>query len=99
VPADLLEEVFELNMQLEEMRQNRKMGEESPELEASLSQAKKKFDELLDAVDLDLRAQWQLWDAGEIAARQTAQKKMVGLLDRRHYLSNLLRDVNEILGA
>ena len=32
-PADLLEEVFELNMQLEEMRDARKAGEESPEIE------------------------------------------------------------------
>ena len=32
VPADLLEEVFELNMQLEEMRMARKMGETDPEL-------------------------------------------------------------------
>jgi molecular chaperone HscB len=30
VPADLLEEVFELNMQLEELRQNQKMGEDDP---------------------------------------------------------------------
>ena len=35
VPADLLEEVFELNMQLEEMRMAHKMGEdEDPELQA-----------------------------------------------------------------
>src|SRR5271157_2067702 len=36
-PADLLEEVFELNMQLEEMRMARKMGEEDPDPQASLS--------------------------------------------------------------
>ena len=41
VPADLLEEVFELNMQLEEMRMARKMGEDDPELQASLEQAKR----------------------------------------------------------
>src|ERR1700690_3741387 len=69
VPADLLEEVFELNMQLEEMRMARKMGEEDPALEASLSEAKKKFDGLLADVDDDLRAQWQAWDAGGKAAR------------------------------
>ena len=42
VPADLLEEVFDLNMQLEEMRMARKMGETDPELQSSLEQAKKK---------------------------------------------------------
>jgi molecular chaperone HscB len=98
VPADLLEEVFELNMQLEEMRSARKMGEEDPELQASLSEAKKKFQGLLDAVDKDLRIEWTAWDEGNEAARGVAQNKMVALLDRRRYLSNLLRDVNETLG-
>ena len=32
VPPDLLEEVFELNMQLEELRVNKKMGEDDPAL-------------------------------------------------------------------
>ena len=98
-PADLLEEVFELNMQLEEMRMARKTGEEDPQLQASLEQAKRKFDGLLDEVDLDLRTQWQVWDEGDLSARHAAQKTMVALLDRRRYLSNLVRDVTETLGA
>src|SRR5690349_368978 len=36
VPPDLLEEVFELNMQLEELRANKKVGEEDPALIAEL---------------------------------------------------------------
>ncbi|MGA2809187.1 MAG: Fe-S protein assembly co-chaperone HscB [Terracidiphilus sp.] len=113
VPADLLEEVFELNMQLEEMRMARKMGEEdpalhtndqdlssgTPALEASLTEAKEKFEGLLEAVDEDLRVQWEAWDLGDDTARRAAQKKMVALLDRRRYLSNLVRDVTETLGA
>jgi molecular chaperone HscB len=51
------------------------------------------------AVDRDLRTEWQLWDAGNESARQAAQKRMVALLDRRRYLSNLVRDVTETLGA
>jgi molecular chaperone HscB len=98
VPADLLEEVFELNMQLEEMRAARKAGEEDPELQASLTEAKKKFHALLEAVDKDLRVEWTAWDEGDEGARGIAQDKMVALLDRRRYLSNLLRDVNETLG-
>jgi len=99
VPADLLEEAFELNMQLEEMRMAHKMGEEDPQLHADLEQAKKKFEGLLAAVDENLRAQWQVWDAGDEAARQTAQQTMVALLDRRRYVRNLVRDVTETLGA
>ena len=97
VPADLLEEVFELNMQLEEMRMARKLGDEDPALEASLEQAREKFTGLLQAVDQDLRAEWKAWDAGKESARAASQKKMVALLDRRRYLSNLVRDVTETL--
>ena len=98
-PADLLEEVFELNMQLEEMHMTRQMGEEDKATEQSLSEARKKFEGLLDEVDRDLRAQWKTWDEGNETARQAAQKQMVALLDRRRYLSNLVREVNETLGS
>jgi molecular chaperone HscB len=99
VPADLLEEVFELNMQLEEMRTARKMGETDPILQADMEQAKKKFEGLLGDVDDDLHGQWQVWDEGDAAVRLAAQTTMVALLDRRRYLSNLVRDVTETLGA
>jgi molecular chaperone HscB len=99
VPSDLLEEAFELNMQLEEMRMARKMGEEDPQLQADLEAARKKYTVLLEAVDGDLRAAWTAWDESDKAARRLEQKKMVGLLDRRRYLSNLVRDVNEVLDA
>ena len=97
VPADLLEEAFELNMQLEEMRMAVKVGAADPELQASLIAANAKFTLLLAAVDSDLRTEWNAWDAGNEATRKATQKKMVALLDRRRYLSNLVRDVNEVL--
>jgi molecular chaperone HscB len=99
IPADLLEEVFDLNMQLEEMRGLRKRGGADPELQSSLAKAKKKFDRLLGETDMDLRAEWLAWDEGDQAARLAAQDRMVALLDRRRYLSNLVRDVTETLGA
>jgi len=98
VPADLLEEVFELNMQLEEMRMAHKVGDEDdPELKQSLMQAQKKFEALRDAVDRDIQAQWDAWDSGRESARRAAQQAMVSLLDRRRYLSNLVRDVTDTL--
>ena len=97
VPADLLEEAFDLNMQLEEMRMSKKMGDNDPELQSSLEQAKKKFDGLLDEVDSNLRAQWQVWDNSDGAIRKESEKKMVSLLDRRRYINNLVRDVTETL--
>jgi molecular chaperone HscB len=98
VPTGLLEEVFDLNMQLEEMRMAKKMGQEDSELKESLRKDKVKSEGLMNAVDRDLRAQWAIWDAGDAEARQTAQCAMVALLDRRRYLSNMVRDVTEILG-
>jgi molecular chaperone HscB len=86
-------------MQLEEMRAASKAGEEDPELQAGLEQAKRRFDGLLVEVDQHLRTQWQAWDEGDAAARASAQRRMVALLDRRRYLSNLVRDVTETLGA
>jgi molecular chaperone HscB len=93
-PADLLEEVFELNMQLEELR----MGDEDAGLRQSLSEARKKFLSLEDEVDEQLHAQWTAWDEGDAPAREAAQKTMIALLDRRRYLSNLVREVTETLG-
>jgi molecular chaperone HscB len=107
VPADLLEEVFELNMQLEEMRMTRKMGEDDPSLRADLEKAKTQFEAQLHSVDKDLQALWAEWDATldekvSIAATNadtnSVKEKMVALLDRRRYLRNLVRDVNDALG-
>lgn len=99
VPPDLLEEVFELNMQLEEMRAAKKIGETDEQLQADLEAAKTKFDGLLEEVDRDLRSQWKIWDKNDTAAREAAKDAMVRLLDRRRYLRNLVRDVSEALGA
>ena len=97
VPPDLLEEAFDLNMQLEEMRMSRKTGGTDTALQADLEQAKKKFNHMLDNVDSDLRAQWAVWDSGDENARKDSEKKMVSLLDRRRYINNLVRDVTDTL--
>jgi len=99
VPADLLEEVFDLNMQLEELRMAHKAGGSDPGLEKNLTEAKLKFEGLLAGVNGDLHSAWTVWDDGEEAERKAAQKKMVALLDRRRYLSNLVHEVTEALGA
>jgi molecular chaperone HscB len=98
-PADLLEEVFELNMQLEEMRMNQKMGEEDAALQSDLTAARTRFEDLLAAVDADLAAKGAAWDAGDAAIRAKAAAEMAALLDRRRYLRNLVRDVNEVLST
>jgi molecular chaperone HscB len=102
VPADLLEEVFELNMQLEELRQNQKLGEDDPQLRRDLESAKNQFASQLSALDEQVRSQWSAWDAAweqNNEARKTAAKEaMTALLQRRTYLHNLVRDVDQTLG-
>ena len=101
VPEDLLEEAFELNMQLEEMRAAKKMGDDDPQLRSELQRAKADFDAKLAATDADLtqlHAQWDAAvDAGDPARKAGARDGMVALLNRRSYLRNLVRDVNDAL--
>ena len=75
------------------------MGEEDPALEAEPCPSQEKIRRSGIRCRRDLRRQWNLWDEGDEAARLAAQKAMVALLDRRRYLSNLVRDVTETLGA
>jgi molecular chaperone HscB len=101
VPPDLLEEAFELNMQLEEMRAAKKFGEDDPQLRKDLLAAKSTFDEKMAATQAELEELWARWDAAvdadDDAAKAAARDAMVALLNRRSYLRNLVRDVNEAL--
>jgi molecular chaperone HscB len=103
VPPDMLEEVFELNMQLEEMRMTRKMGEDDPQLRQDLEKARADFASQLAASDSNLKELWTRWDAAlDADSPQDTDKikdDMVALLDRRRYIRNLVRDVNEALDA
>jgi molecular chaperone HscB len=102
VPPELLEEVFELNMQLQEMRAAKQMGEDEPELRRDLMTAKDAFDAKMVETQAELDGLWSAWDAGvdagDEAAKATAKDAMVELLNKRSYLRNLVRDVNEALG-
>ncbi len=101
VPPDLLEEVFELNMQLEEMRAAKKMGEDDPQLKKDLAAAKQNFDSQLAGLQAQLEGLWAAWDKAfrddDAAAKNAAKGNMVELLNRRSYIRNLVRDVNEVL--
>ncbi len=101
VPPELLEEVFELNMQLQEMRMARQMGEDEPELRRDLMTAKDAFDARMVETQAELESLWARWDgavdSGDEAAKTSAREAMVVLLNKRSYLRNLVRDVNEAL--
>src|ERR1700684_3710930 len=63
VPPDLLEEAFEFNMQLEEMRMAKKMGEDDPQTRKHIEAAKRDFDAKLAATDAELAGLHTQWDA------------------------------------
>jgi molecular chaperone HscB len=107
VPPDLLEEVFELNMQLEEARMNKKMGEPDRSLNAELRVTKKNLQAKYDVMMEELHGAWNAWDAlverseqgGNVLEedRVAVRDTMVGILNRRSYVRNLLRDIEEVL--
>ena len=101
VPPDMLEEVFELNMQLEELRMNQRMGEQDPDLIGQLEEQKKSLQQKLATVDQELRSGWSAWDALVDAGQESSDagkseiSHLVDALNRRSYVRNLVRDVNE----
>jgi len=107
VPPDLLEEVFELNMQLEELRMQKKMGEDDPALIEEIGKQKLELEGKQESLFRELQTYWQIWD-GMIQREQNGQPvsdeerrqerdKMVDVLNRRNYIRNLVRDVSEAL--
>ncbi len=107
VPPDLLEEVFELNLQLEELRMNKKMGDDDPALFEEIGKAKLSLEAKYEALLHELQTYWKDWDAlidrgmaGSPATpeeRAQVRNKMVDVLNRRNYIRNLVRDVTEAM--
>jgi molecular chaperone HscB len=88
VPPELLEEVFELNMALEEMRS----GDDSarPQLEV----AEKTFTNMLAEVDQQLESLFEKYDQ---ASNREALGEIRGVLNRRKYILNLVDEVHKTL--
>jgi molecular chaperone HscB len=105
VPPDLLEEVFELNLHLEELRTQEKLGEDDPALLEEIGKAKLSLEEKYDALFNELKNEWNNWDklvdsgtANETdAERKKILDRMLNILNRRNYVRNLVRDVNEAM--
>jgi len=109
VPPELLAEVFDLNMQLEELRAQKKMGEDDPSLIEEIGRQKLELEEKQEALLRELEGRWKVWDGmiqrehnGQPVSeeeRRQERDKMVDVLNRRNYIRNLVRDVNEVLEA
>lgn len=100
-PPDLLEEAFELNMQLEEMRFAKAAGARDEAIEGELEAAHSRYTAMLGTLQTELEGLWTRWDAAEDAddaeGKASAQQAMVALLNRRSYMRNLVRDVQAAL--
>jgi len=92
VPPELLEEVFELNMLLEELR----AGDESQK--PQLAQAGENFKRMRGDIDRQLEILFRKYDAAapeSESARQVLQE-IRSVLNRRRYIENLIRDVDYV---
>ncbi len=104
IPGELLEEVFELNMQLMEMKAAKEFGDEAdPELKRDLEAAAATFHAKMAETQVELEGLWARWDAafdaGDEGGKTAARDAMVTLLNKRSYLRNLVRDVTAALEA
>jgi molecular chaperone HscB len=103
-PPELLEEVFELNESLDELREARESGGNLAELKTKLQSAENNFQEKLQEVDAQLQSVAQDWDAtidanADAPARKTIFARINDLLNRRSYIRNLVANVQKELEA
>jgi molecular chaperone HscB len=101
-PPELLEEVFELNESLDELRETKSSGGDLAALKSRLEAAQKNFQEKLCEVDGQLQSTAKEWDAGadagvDEAARKKIMSRLNELLNRRSYIRNLVTNVQKEL--
>jgi molecular chaperone HscB len=103
-PPDLLEEVFELNMHVEELKAAKKTGDEDEVAEArsALEDALAGLREKLAGIDKKLIALFEDWDSAfdRTAARDEKQpllNRMSELLSHRSYVRHLVHNIQEEL--
>jgi molecular chaperone HscB len=99
-PPELLEEVFELNESLDELRETKASGGDLAALKTRLESAEKNFQEKLGEVDAELQATARAWDAaldGDAVTRNKIKARLNELLNRRSYIRNLVANVQKEL--
>src|SRR5216684_3011451 len=99
-PPELLEEVFELNESLDELREAKASGGDLTSLKSRLESAEKSFQEKLCEVDAQLQAAAREWDAAlqdDATTRKKIMAQLNELLNRRSYIRNLVTNVQKAL--
>jgi molecular chaperone HscB len=96
VPPSLLEEVFALNEELDEIRERRESAEDPEKLLARLASARKPIDAKRDEHErqlLELSARWDSQeDASPVEKRATLEALRERLLER-NYINNLIATI------
>ena len=101
-PPELLEEVFELNESLDELREAKATGHDVGSLRQRLTGAEKNFEGKLKDVDGELQLAAREWDKtvdanANVDAKKTVMSQLNELLNRRSYIRNLVVNVQKEL--
>ena|SRR5437016_7154830 len=101
-PPELLEEVFELNESLDELREAKASGGDLATLKLKLEAAQNSFQEKLADVDSELQNAAKQWDAAIDSKagdndRKAIMVRLNELLNRRSYIRNLVNNVQKEL--
>ena len=97
-PPELLEEVFELNESLDELRDAKASGGDLAALKSRLESAEKGFQKKLGEVDAQLQTAAREWDAAlqsDAATRRKIMARLNDLLNHRSYIRNLVVNVQK----
>jgi molecular chaperone HscB len=103
-PPELLEEVFELNESLDELREARQAGGDPAaraELGRRLENERRSFEDELELVDMEMEGLSTDFDRAADAGDDVTQKKLMDrmneALNRRSYIRNLVQSVQKEL--
>jgi molecular chaperone HscB len=97
VPASLLEEVFALNEELDEIREQRESGADPVALNARLDEARTPIDHKREEHERQLQDLAARWDSQEQPSAQEKRATLEALRERlleRNYINNLLATID-----
>jgi molecular chaperone HscB len=97
VPPELLEEVFELNEQLDEIRESRESGGDPAVLRERLESARKPIDLKREEHEREVEALSARWDQQSTASPAEKRATLDALRERlleRNYINNLLASID-----
>jgi molecular chaperone HscB len=102
VPPALLEEVFALNEELDEIRELRESGAAAEGLRTRLEKARLPIEQRRDAHEQQLQELSAKWDAAERSSAEEKRAILESLRERlleRNYINNLLATIERELAA